>query len=111
VSQQRVIRKCFCAYFEHSEYHSRYWVRNKKGLEPESGFVKIKPGRSSGPMAVELIFQTENIEAVQERKEGTELCQDKVGLRYNDQKRHERTGSLDNYCYTITSIHKLIGYV
>lgn len=74
-----------------------YWVRKKRGLEQESGFVKIKPGKSSGPLEVELIFQTENIGVVQERKEGTEFCQDKVGHRYNDQKRHERAGSLDNY--------------
>lgn len=33
-----------------------YWVRKKKSLEQNSGFVEIKPGKTSGAMEVELIF-------------------------------------------------------
>lgn len=33
-----------------------YWVRKKRALEKNSGFVEVKTGRASGPMEVELIF-------------------------------------------------------
>ncbi len=41
--------------------------------------------------------ETENIGTVQKPKDGTEFCQDQIGHRHNDQKRHERTGGLDTY--------------
>ena len=34
----------------------RYWIRKKRSLEKNSGFVEIKSGRTLGPVEVELIF-------------------------------------------------------
>lgn len=33
-----------------------YWIRKKRSLEQDSGFIELTPGRPSGLMEIELIF-------------------------------------------------------